>query len=53
MWGVYIPGTSGCAKLSLEVETALFFAVWDIFRSFPKITPFHVWVLAARECLPT
>ena len=37
------PGTSGCAKLSLEVETTLFFAVLYIFCSFPKITPFHVW----------
>ena len=40
---VYIPRTSGCAKLSLEVETTLFSAVWDIFCSFPNITPFHGW----------
>ena len=37
-----IPGTSSCAKLSLEVETTLFFVVWDMFCSFQKITPFHV-----------
>ena len=40
---IYIPRTSSCAKLSLEVETTLFFAVWDMFCSFPKIAPFHGW----------
>ena len=49
-----IPGTSGCAKLSLEVETSPFFAVWGIFCSFPKITPFSClgfWLLG-NACQP-
>ena len=51
---IYIPGTSGCAKLSLEVETTLFFAVWYIFCSFSKnnaVSCLGFWLLG-NACQP-
>jgi len=37
-----IPRTSGCAKLSLEVETTLIYAVSLVFSRFTKLSPFDV-----------
>ena len=40
--GIYIPRTSGYAKLSLEVETAEIIAAGCYLRRFPKVSLFHV-----------
>jgi len=51
---IYIPGTSGCAKLSLEVETTCFFAVWGKSLLFSKnnaVSWLEFWLLG-NACKP-
>ncbi len=48
----YIPGTSGCAKLLLEVEATLFFAVWDLLFSKNNAVSWLGFCLLGNACQP-
>ena len=46
---IYIPRTSGYAKLTLDLETTLIIDVSFVYRRFPEKTSFQIRALAGKK----